>query len=1271
MLRSLRFKIAVALIVINGLSFMLMSFINYETSSRQINGQLLKHNMANLRSTVTNLETMLTLRAKEAELIGHSIPVRLRTTEDRLRYLNTYVPLTNLPARHIGIANDSGMMTMTDGSVMDIGDLPAFHNALIGLCTYSDMAMDSREYPVLWLMVPFYDMEYRLLGVIGLGLDVPDLFRSQLRINTDIEDSALVLIDRDTNLLYYKETSLILNRNYMKEEPAVREFAEKLRQSEEGYGEASVFGRVLKMFYVKIPGKDWYAVYSIAKSEFEAPLRHSLWLNMILIATTELVLGLFLYFVTHHSILKRLKQVVGVTQNVAAGNFYPAPLRIRSRDEMGLLAGSVNGMIENLQELFEPFQTFIRHNQYAMIVTDSHFVLTSFNKRAEELLGYGEREVIGKKCLLAWHDPEQLRERSRYYSDKLNSEVLPDESVLVLVPSKGFLPDWEWTWIHRDGTRKLVSLNSSVMRHPDGSPKGYVLIARDISEIKQAVATNTRLFEIMDSAHDMIASFDARGRIFYLNQAGRVFLGIDALNENNNRLSQYMPIPTTVRFADGLTEARERGYWKSEIEFIDATGATQITSINVVAHQPKDETEVYYSTIVRDISNQKEIQLQLLTAKEEADQANEAKSSFLARMSHEIRTPLNGIIGLTHLLQRSELTDLQNDYLRQISVSSHNLLRILNDILDFSKLEADKLTLESVPFRMEDLLVRLSGMFSVLLGPKPVDFIVHADPSVPEWLVGDPNRLEQVLLNLGTNAIKFTNVGLVELTISAKEIKEGEAILTFAVTDTGIGMTDEQLARLFVPFVQADEKTSRKYGGTGLGLVISGTLIDRMGGKLQARSVYHVGSAFSFDLVFPLGKTGPASIAPRYDGMKIIVLEDRNEVAEHWRTLLTSFGCEAVALPSWKDARLLVQESPWDAMIVDMEADDMHGEETWIEWKTELDRLGIRTITYTSLLGRDALQQLPDAYKPDAVIVKPSSASLVHQALQAIGHAGQAAGEPSASPAKSDGSSRVVRPLVWIVDDQIINRLVVNQLLESQQLCETVLMESGVEAVEAIEASYGRLPDLILMDLHMPDMDGIEAATRIRRSFGADRLPILALTADVTAEMHARSRAAGMNDVLTKPIEPDLLYRKLEEWLPNASGVDSPPGSSVAEDSRRDNPEWPDLPGLNATLALQRLDGKEDLYRQLLVKFVQQYADAGERLERLLEEEDPAEAIRLVHSLSGAAGHLGATCIQEAAAAMESSLKQGERPEETELRLARVLREDLETITNLLNRKRS
>jgi two-component system sensor histidine kinase/response regulator len=1278
MFRSLRFKIVVVLVLINIISFTTMSLINLQISNKQLDKQLIYQSLSNLKITVGNLNTMLSLRMKEAELLSRSVPLRMKSTGERLVYLKFGVPTTNLITLHIGIADKSGTMRMTDNTTLQVNQIEAYRNALKGITSYSDPVLDSDGNPVLWLMVPQYGSYNDVEGVIGYALDSYRMFSDTLSVEQNgYKDSDIVLIDRSTNLLQFKDRSLILKRNYVKDSPSLLDFGNQIRNSEEGFGEALVNTRVLKLFYVKVPGHEWYAVFTVAKKEFEAPLRHSLWINMALVALTEIILGSILYVLTERSILSRLKQAVAVTQKVAAGNFYTQQLSVQSKDEMGLLASSINGMIDNLQDLFEPYQAFLIHNKYAMIVTDSRFVITSYNKRAEEMLGYGENEVIGRKSLLLWHDQEQLQVRAKFYTDKLKRTVTPDESVLFVLSHQGYLPDWEWTWINREGSRMLVNLNPSVMRHPNGTIKGYVLIARDISEIKKAVETNTRLLEIMESAHDMIASFDMRGHIFYLNNAGHTFLGIGALNEQNNRLSQYMPIPTTVRFADGLTEAQRHGYWQSETEFIAANGEVQMASITVVAHITEDGRDTFFSTIVRDISNQKEIQRQLVKAKDEADEANEAKSSFLARMSHEIRTPLNGIIGLTYLLQRSELTDIQEDYIRQVSDSSQNLLRILNHILDFSKLEADKLSLERVPFRLEESMHRLSGTFAVLLGPKPVDFIIHVDPEVPEELIGDPTRLEQVLLNLGSNAIKFTNYGLIELTIILKKLAKGQACLRFNVKDTGIGMTDQQRTQLFMPFVQADEKTSRKYGGTGLGLVISHTLVERMGGKITVESNYQVGSTFTFDLSFEVGQDRPLSSRNENLGLHVLVLEDHPQVAGHWFSLLSSMGCYVVTLSAWEQAKPLFDERRWDLFIIDMEAGDMHGEETWTAWKRELDARGIKVVSSTTLLGRDALQHLPDHLKPVSVLVKPASSLQIRQALQVINNSTQSSSTQTLNNAKiatpvlstytavpaaaaSDENSTSTRLRILIVDDQVINRLVAQQLLE-QHGFEAITVESGSEALRVLKQST---VNLVLMDLHMPDLDGCETTKLIRGQYDANKLPVIALTADMTEEMHIKCLASGMNDIITKPIQPELLFSVLARWLPTNQVSPFVSHSAIEE-------AWPDTPGLNVQLALHRLDGKSKLYLQLLDKFLQQYSNGENILNRFLEDGDLDSAIRFVHSISGAAGHLGATAIQQAATAAERTLIESEFSAEALKELGIALQETLSTIQYLILQKRS
>ncbi|MFD0674931.1 response regulator [Cohnella sp. GCM10027633] len=1248
MFRSLRFKIAFFLIIANGLSFFAMSIINYEISNKQMNRQLEQQSLNDLRNTVSNLSTLLSLRLHEAEVLTDTPAIREGTMPEKLRALASNMNISENTYAYYGIASRSGNLTLTDGSTMAVGTYPAFRQALNGVSGMSDPMLDASGMPIVWLFIPLADQGdpgWRIDEVAAVAVPSYPLFNGLLSLKTDkYKDSAITLIDKETNLLHYSvDRSLILKRNYVRDDPSTYEFAQQIRSTEQGYGDVELFGRVLKMFYLKVPGYDWYAVFSVSKTEFEAPLRSALWINVGLIGLTEVTLGLFLYLFTRRVILKRLGEVVQVTQQVASGDLYPPPVPTKSMDELGLLAHSVNAMTDKLRDLFEPFTSVVSHNKYAMIVMDAEYTVTSFNPNAEELLGYSEREVLGTRSLLLWHDDEQVRERARQYADIVKKQIQADESVLFALSANGLLHDAEWTWVAKNGRRLLVSINPSVMRNPDGTVKGYVLLARDISEMKLTVATNTRLLEIMESAHDMISSFDLQGRMFYVNQAGMQFLGIEELNGDNAQLNMYLTIPNVIRFADGLAIARENGYWQSETEFVREDGVVHAASMIVVAHHPKDGGETFYSTIVRDISDRKQIELQLVQAKEAADEANVAKSSFLARMSHEIRTPLNGIIGLSHLLQKSEMSTIQQEYLRQISDSSHNLLHILNDVLDFSKLEADKLTLEHVTFRLEESIMRLSGMFSVLLGPKPVDFIIHVDPRIPDGLVGDPTRLEQVLLNLSSNAIKFTNVGLIELQIGLTDLTDDRAVLTFTISDTGIGMTPEQRNKLFSPFVQADDKTSRKYGGTGLGLVISHTLVDKMGGRIEVTSTHLVGSTFSFSLSFDVApdRTSRPSRASFND--RVIVLEDNPMVAGNWCRMLEGMGCECAVANRWEDASQLLRSDRWDIIVIDMECGDMHGEETWEEWMSTLRPFGVKAVCSTTLLGRDALQYVPDELKPAAVLIKPTTAIQVRQMLHYFAADAGRSNASGASAAKPDTErlpEGAAERTILVVDDQEINRIVAKQLL--QQLGYRVkLASSGTHALISVEEEQ---PDLVLMDLHMPEMDGHETTVRLRERYESARLPIIALTADVTEEQHAKCYASGMNGIVTKPIDLELLSsilaRELASGKRELSATEAIDATEATE-SMEPSTDWEDTPELQAGVALRRLSGKHNLYARLLRKFLSQYENVADELGECLSEPDLERAIRTAHSLSGASGHLGASALQHAATALEQALKLG------------------------------
>ncbi|MBW7459800.1 hypothetical protein K0U00_37650, partial [Paenibacillus sepulcri] len=384
--------------------------------------------------------------------------------------------------------------------------------------------------------------------------------------------------------------------------------------------------------------------------------------------------------------------------------------------------------------------------------------------------------------------------------------------------------------------------------------------------------------------------------------AGRLLLGVDLYAGTSPK--ELVPQRTVKELLHGLAIAKELGFHESEALLTTMKGESVPVSKIVVAHRDSRTGDTFYSCIARDISEQKRAQSDLLQAKREAEEANTAKGNFLARMSHEIRTPIAGIIGLTGLLQKTELTSLQQDYLDKTRASSEALLRIINDILDFAKVEAGKIKLTEVPFDPWEMIHRFADLLAVFVGGKEqFEFIIEMDQDMPTMLAGDSLRLEQVLLNLCINAIKFTDRGHVRLQLELVRItEEGRAEIRFLVEDTGIGMSREQLDKLFEPFMQVDGAASRKYGGTGLGLVIVKSLVGMMGGLIEVDSSEEEGSCFSFTLKLPVtaGAHEERYKISRTGELSAWVVEDYSLMSDHLCAELEVMGFSAIAHGSWR-----------------------------------------------------------------------------------------------------------------------------------------------------------------------------------------------------------------------------------------------------------------------------------------------------------------------------------------------------------------------------------
>ncbi|MEO5373432.1 MAG: response regulator [Alphaproteobacteria bacterium] len=651
---------------------------------------------------------------------------------------------------------------------------------------------------------------------------------------------------------------------------------------------------------------------------------------------------------------------------------------------------------------------------------------------------------------------------------------------------------------------------------------------------------------------------------------------------------------------------------------------------------------VGYRGIGRDITERKQAEMAQLNAMRAAEVANRAKSEFLANMSHEIRTPINAITGLSDLaLSSRELPHRTRDYLVKIAHSSHSLLRIINDILDFSKIEAGKLEIDNVDFQLRDVFDHTLDLFRSRAAERGVELIVSLSSECRYRLVGDHLRLEQILMNLIGNAIKFTEKGEIEIGVETLEQTGDRVLLAFWVRDTGIGLTPEQSSKLFSAFVQADGSTTRKYGGTGLGLAICKRLTELMGGRIWVESQPGLGSVFRFILPFErrIDEEGGQLVPPEdLRDARVLVVDDNPATRTALGLMLGSIGFVVTEAGSGAEALAHVDQAERDGRPYSLALID--GLEVARRIRGTEDT-SPRIILMTDSHPEREIEPQADQGEVNARLGKPVNCSLLYDTIMAV--FGKDVPRVYRSPQEVDFSGvqeKIGGARVLLVEDNAINQQVAREILEGIGLIVAVANHGG-EAIQMVETSDF---DAVLMDVQMPVMDGYAATRRIREMTRFKDLPIIAMTANALSGDREKSLAAGMNDHVTKPIDRTHLYDVLLHWIPPGKRTPAPPPPRTSSDQTA--APLPPLEGIDVAAGLDRVGGNRKLFRSLLLDLKHGFGDLVGTIGGALAEgrrEDVDSALSRIHAVKGAAGNLGAQELFVAARALEQGIKSGER----------------------------
>ncbi|MBC3766868.1 PAS domain-containing hybrid sensor histidine kinase/response regulator [Neptunicella marina] len=920
-------------------------------------------------------------------------------------------------------------------------------------------------------------------------------------------------------------------------------------------------------------------------------------------------------------------------------------------------------------------QSILESSGYGIIATDLHGIVTLFNPAAEKILGYSAREAVGNLTLTDFHDIEELQQFALKLEAQLGRKINHDIEVLFALASDSASKNTEWSYVRKDLTTCQINLSIRPLRNEHEVTNGYLAILFDMTEHKKLEFELDLAKLSTEHTSDIGLWLNSEGKIIKANRAACIQLEQTQKALIDTPISQLCSYFAKEEWPEYLQQLRNNQRLNVNTDFIPFNSDNIPVSLTSTLVYLSGEDFIYISA--RNIAEQLQRQQELATAKDQADAANQAKSAFLANMSHEIRTPMNAILGLVQLLKQTELNERQDDYLSKVQTAAKSMLGLLNDILDFSKIEAGKIELEQQHFELHQFMQDISIILSANLQNKDIEVIYDLPTQSPLNVIGDPLRLKQVILNLAGNAIKFTEQGDVVVGIKIEQQTDKEMTLMFSVKDTGIGMTKEQISQIFTSFNQAETSTSRRYGGSGLGLSISKRLVELMNSRIEVTSKVGQGSHFWFSLTLPkdINAIEPHDNKVSNDDLRVLIVDDNEQARIILTDIIESLGWKVDAASSGFEGLRLIREAKrantdYQLIFLDWKMPGLDGWQTAEQIREIQTEDNIPMVVMISAYSRELLAQKHQSAEKlfNGFLEKPVTKNMI---LNIINDALAANNiMQTKSNLHTDNMDKKLAGLrLLLVEDNPTNQLVASELLTLQGAT-VVIADGGTYALKELENCV--LPfDLILMDIQMPDLDGYQTTERIRKMPSLKQIPIVAMTANAMQSDKDACFAAGMNDHLGKPFEIEELVDIILKNLPKGAIQQKQPAVTDTRFQLSHELERVcELNHIDITTALNRLGHSHKLYKRIIVSL----ADDLDTYQRQLKREELASdrelIVRIFHTLKGTAETAGFTELAEFAKELDNQLKQKQPIQELDISrfytLAALSKKQIEQISALL-----